>query len=86
MAQDDLEADYVVKLKLKPQKEVNYLATEDIDIKNLVSIWGLFLETILIVAEILEIDADDLLERVLTKPEAEQLISRFIESGLKEAG
>jgi len=38
------------------------------------------------VAAILEIDADDLFENVMTKPEAEQLINRFFESGLKEAG
>jgi hypothetical protein len=49
-------------------------------------LWGLFLETIQIVAGILEIDADDLLERVLTNPDAEQLINRFFENGLKEAG
>jgi len=48
-------------------------------------LWGLFLETIQIVAQILEIDADDLLERVLTNPDAEQLINRFFENGLKEA-
>ena len=48
-------------------------------------LWELFLETILIVAAILEIDADDLLERVLTKQNAEQLLNRFFENGLKEA-
>jgi len=49
-------------------------------------LWGLFIETILIVAAILEIDADDLFENVMTKPEAEQLVNRFFESELKEAG
>jgi hypothetical protein len=49
-------------------------------------LWQLFLETIQIVAEIFEIDADDLLERVLKNPDAEQLINRFLQSGLKEAG
>ena len=47
-------------------------------------LWGLFLETILIVAQILEIDADDLLKRILTYPDAELLINRFFENGLKE--
>jgi len=32
------------------------------------------------------IDAVDLLERVLTNEDAEQLINRFFENGLKEAG
>jgi hypothetical protein len=49
-------------------------------------LWELFLETIQIVAEILEIDADNLLERVLTNTDAEQIINRFFENGLKEAG
>jgi hypothetical protein len=43
-------------------------------------LWELFLETILIVASILEIDADHLLESVLTKPDAELLLNRFFEN------
>ena len=46
----------------------------------------LFLETIQIVTQIWEIDADFLLERILTNPDAEQLINRFFENGLKEDG
>ena len=48
-------------------------------------LWELFLETIRIVAQILEIDADDLLEKVLTSPETEQLLNLFYENRLKEA-
>ena len=48
-------------------------------------LWELFLETIRIIAEILDIDADDLLERILTNPEAEQLLNQFIGNKLKEA-
>ena len=48
-------------------------------------LWELFLETIQIVAEILKIDADDLLERVLTNSDAEHLIDRFFENGPREA-
>ena len=49
-------------------------------------LWGLFVETIQVVAEILDMDADELLERVLTHPAAEHLLNRFCENGLKEAG
>jgi predicted nucleic acid-binding Zn finger protein len=49
-------------------------------------LWELFLETIQIVAQIWEIDADDLFEKVLTNPKAEQLLNRFFENGLKETG
>jgi len=49
-------------------------------------LWELFLETIQIIAEIFDIDADDLLKKVLTNPDAEQLTNRFFENGLKEAG
>ena len=49
-------------------------------------LWELFLEIIQVVAQILQIDADCLLERILTNPDAEQLINRFFDNGLKEAG
>ena len=49
-------------------------------------LWGLFVETIQVVAEILDMDADELLERVLTHPAAEHLLNRFFENGLKKAG
>jgi len=49
-------------------------------------LWGLFVETVQVVAEILNMDADDLLERVLTHPDAEQLLNGFFENRLKEAG
>jgi len=49
-------------------------------------LWMLFLETIQGIALILNIDADELLQRVLTNPDAEQLFSRLLENGLKEAG
>jgi hypothetical protein len=49
-------------------------------------LWELFLETIQVIAQILEMDASDLLERVLTRPDAEQLLNRILETGLKEAG
>jgi len=48
-------------------------------------LWGLYLETIRIIAEVLDIDADDLMERVLTNPEAEALLNQFFINGLKEA-
>jgi len=48
-------------------------------------LWELFMDTIRIIAEVLEIDADDLLERMLTNPEAEQLLNLFTENMLKEA-
>jgi hypothetical protein len=49
-------------------------------------LWELFLETIRIIALVLDIDADDFLKRVLTNPEAEQLLNLFQENKLKEAG
>jgi len=49
-------------------------------------LWGLFVETIQVIAEILDIDADDLLKKVLTLPEAEQLLERFSDDRLKETG
>jgi hypothetical protein len=48
-------------------------------------LWELFLETIQIVAQILKIDAGDLLKSVLTDPDVEQLLNRFFENGLREA-
>jgi len=49
-------------------------------------LWELFLETIRIIAEVFDVDADDLLKRVLISPEAEQLLNMFFENRLKEAG
>ena len=48
-------------------------------------LWELFLETIHVIAEVFDMDADDLLERILTNQEAEKLFSLFFESKLKEA-
>jgi len=48
-------------------------------------LWGLFVETVQVVAEILNMDADDLLERELTHPDAEQLLNGFFENRLKDA-
>ena len=48
-------------------------------------LWELFLETIRIIAEVFDMDADDLLEKILTNPEAEQLFNLFFENKLKEA-
>jgi hypothetical protein len=49
-------------------------------------LWILFLETIQILAEILEINADDLLKKVLTNPDVEHLFIGFSENELKTAG
>jgi len=48
-------------------------------------LWELFLETIHIIAHVLDIYADDLLKRMLTNPETEQLLNLFFENRLKEA-
>jgi len=48
-------------------------------------LWELFLEAVRIIAQVLDVDADDLLERILTNPEAEQLLNLFMENKLKEA-
>jgi hypothetical protein len=48
-------------------------------------LWGLFLETIRAVAEILDIDADDLLKRVLTNSEAEKVLNLYFERSFKRA-
>jgi len=51
-----------------------------------IRLWELFVETIQVIAEILVIDADDLLKRIFTNPEAEHLFNLFSENRLKEAG
>jgi hypothetical protein len=48
-------------------------------------LWGLFIETIRIIADIFDIDADDLLERILTNSNAEALLNQFFVNGHKEA-
>ena len=48
-------------------------------------LWGLFLETIRIIAEALDIDADDLLRRVLTNAEAEKMLMPLFENTFKQA-
>ena len=48
-------------------------------------LWELFLEIIRMIAEILDLDAEDLLKRILINPEAEQLLSQIIGNGLKAA-
>ena len=47
-------------------------------------LWKLFMEVIRVVAEILYIDADDLLQRVLTKPDAEEILNLIAENRLQE--
>ena len=47
-------------------------------------LWKFFMEIIVVVAEILEMDADDLLQRVFIKTEAEELINMFFENRLKK--
>ena len=49
-------------------------------------LWELFLETIRVIAEVFDMDADNLLEKILTNPQAEQLFNLFFENKLKEAG
>jgi len=41
-------------------------------------LWGLFQELICTVAEILGMDADELLEKMLTNPKAEAMISALL--------
>jgi len=48
-------------------------------------LWELFLETIRIIAEVFDVDADDLMKRVLTNPQAEQLLDQLIANSVKEA-
>jgi hypothetical protein len=48
-------------------------------------LWKLFMEVICVFAEIFDMDADDLLKRVLNKPEAEKILNHYIEFNLKEA-
>jgi hypothetical protein len=48
-------------------------------------LWELFLETIQVIADVFDVDADDLLKRVMTNPNAEQLLNFFFENRLKEA-
>ena len=49
-------------------------------------LWGLFLDTIQVIAQIWNLDADELLLRVVTCPDAEKLLNQFIDNGLREAG
>jgi hypothetical protein len=48
-------------------------------------LWKFFVEIIRVFAEILNIDADDLLERVLNIPEAEKILNLFIKRRIKDA-
>jgi hypothetical protein len=48
-------------------------------------LWELFLETIRVIAEILDIDTDDLFKRIFTNPHAEQLLSQCFDDRLNEA-
>ena len=43
-------------------------------------LWELFLEMVSIVAAVFDIDCDDLLEKILTKPDAERLMAVFLDS------
>jgi hypothetical protein len=45
-----------------------------------------FIETVLIIAEVYDIDADDLLIKIMTNPQAERLLNMFMENRLKETG
>ena len=48
-------------------------------------LWELFLETVQVIAEVFDMDADDLLKKILTNPDAERLFNIFSENSLKEA-
>ena len=48
-------------------------------------LWELFIETIRIIADAFDIGADDLFGRILTNPQAEQLLSMLTENSLKQA-
>ena len=48
-------------------------------------IWELFLEIVSIVAAVFNIDSDELLEKILTNPDAERLMFVFLESKQKTA-
>lgn len=47
-------------------------------------LWGLFMELVCTVSEILEMDADDLLEKMLTNPKAGAMIMALCSSVVKE--
>ena len=49
-------------------------------------LWGLFLEIIGILADVLETDADDLLEKILRDTRAEQLLLPMMDDRLKASG
>ena len=48
-------------------------------------LWELFIETIRIIADDFDINADDLFGRMLTNPQAEQFLSMLTENSLKQA-
>jgi hypothetical protein len=50
-----------------------------------IRLWGLFLEMIRVVADLFEIDADELLEKMLTDPVAEQKLTLMLGNCLQEA-
>jgi hypothetical protein len=49
-------------------------------------LWGLFVEIIQTIVTILEMDANELLEKIVTNTAVEQLIANMLESQLQEAG
>jgi hypothetical protein len=51
-----------------------------------IRLWGLFLEMIRVVADVFEIDADELLGKMLTDRVAEQRLTQMLGNCLKEAG
>ncbi|GHU64806.1 IS4 family transposase ISDha5 [Bacteroidia bacterium] len=51
-----------------------------------IRLWGLFLEMIRVVTNVFEIDADELLEKMLTDPVAEQRLTQMLGNCLQEAG
>jgi hypothetical protein len=50
-----------------------------------IRLWGLFLEMIRVVTDLFEIDADELLEKMLTDPVAEQKLTQMFGDCLQEA-
>lgn len=48
-------------------------------------LWGLFLEIVSIVAKVFDVDCDDLLQTILTNPQAESLMVPLLENMQKEA-
>jgi hypothetical protein len=51
-----------------------------------IRLWKLFVQVIQVIAQIMNLDADDLLKRAMTIPEVEHLLNLYIDDRLKKAG